>query len=82
MRLLGFLNFKVGCSILFFATQWGSCGGEFVGGALRYDPPAFVGVTELTRAPEGMPFAGDALGVDCRTDENRDGYGWLRVQFI
>ncbi len=59
-----------------------ACGAEFVGGALRFEAPAIVGINELTRAPDGMPFAGDALGVDCHTDANVHGFGWLRIQFI
>jgi hypothetical protein len=82
MRIPQLSATKMGCLLLFLAVQWPSRGADFVGGALRFEPPAIVGINELTRAPDGMPFAGDALGVDCYTDENRDGFGWLRLQFI
>jgi hypothetical protein len=68
--------------LLFFIGKNSIPAAEFVGGALRFDPPPLVGTNELTRAPSGMPFAGDALGVDCYTAEVRDGFGWLRLQFI
>lgn len=49
---------------------------------MHFEPPAIVGINKLTRAPEDMPFAGDALGIDCYTDPNRHGFGWIRLQFF
>lgn len=67
---------------LFFTGNHFIYAAEFVGGALRFDPPPRVRIGEVDRTESQMPFGGDALGVDCYTDEGRDGFGWLRLQFV